>query len=546
MISRYVFVGYPELYGIIWEVLGQQDVQVMNSSWHLTQGDVELIHMAFAAAYHIGDAMVCARGNALQGQQGDQRAIYPACFGEWIISVGAFRDNGYKANYSHYGNGMDFLAPGGQASIENEGIYSTVTYGNGYDWKAGTSMAAPHVTGIVALLHDHTGFVLSDDFETLLIKSCFDRGDPGYDPIYGWGWVNANDALELVTFPNEIFAYQEADAEPYLHSHFGPFTMRCVGWPGLYTGDYQVEAYRYFADIIFADDLPKLFSSPPIVWGTGLLTNGIAWEEPNYYVPYCYAYEGSVTPDGALLETWLFKVQVNGEWQWFPQDPANLTFYYSAVGNASPAKPTGVSVIASQDYHPLIQWNQNTEADLDGYRIYRHVRDWENDWSQIGDVEAGANSFIDYEYTTGHPGIGGPWSYADYRVSAYDLAGTDSKKSDSVEIKVLTPDKPWPEIPKAADDLADTPIPDTYQVLAVYPNPFNAQVKIEYGLPKQSDVNIEIFNVVGQKVATIVSQLKQAGYHDVTWHASDIPSGIYLCKIQMADIFETRRLVLMK
>lgn len=232
---------------------------------------------------------------------------------------------------------------------------------------------------------------------------------------------------------------------------------------------------------------------------------------------------------------------------WYPENPANLEFVLSVVGDASPAAPTGVSVTPSVDYHPLLQWEANTEPDLDGYKIYRHVRDWEPGWSQIGDVPGGTNYFVDYDYTTGHPGIGGPTSLGDYRVSAYDLVGTESKKSDSVTIKVLTPDKPYPTIPKMADsDLVDTNIPQSFEISGIYPNPFNARTTIRFGLPEAAPVNIEIYNISGQLVETILNESRRAGYHEIIWDASSVSSGIYLCKIKIGNFADTKSMVLLK
>lgn len=297
MISRNTFVAdYPELYDIIWDLIDQ--VVVMNSSWSLNEGDVELIHSAFAAAYRLGDAMVAARGNEPGGNPNTD-PFYPACFGEWMINVGAFKNNGYKASYSYYGSGMDFLAPGGDVPVNGAGIISTINYDPWYAWATGTSMAAPHVTGTIALLHDYSGFCFSEDYENLLKKTCVDMYPPGYDVETGWGRISAGAALRLVAPPNDLFVYESANhATPYLYSNTGQYTMRCIGWPAMYSRNYKVIRYEYRADITFADELPKLFSETPVVWGNGLLTNGLSDESPNYFVPYCGVVDGTLTPQG--------------------------------------------------------------------------------------------------------------------------------------------------------------------------------------------------------------------------------------------------------
>jgi flagellar hook assembly protein FlgD len=63
-----------------------------------------------------------------------------------------------------------------------------------------------------------------------------------------------------------------------------------------------------------------------------------------------------------------------------------------------------------------------------------------------------------------------------------------------------------------------------------YPNPFNPLTRITYGLPERSTVKLEIFNMLGQNVATLVNGDKEAGYHSVEWNAP-IGSGLYFYRM---------------
>ena len=79
-----------------------------------------------------------------------------------------------------------------------------------------------------------------------------------------------------------------------------------------------------------------------------------------------------------------------------------------------------------------------------------------------------------------------------------------------------------------------------------YPNPFNASTVIEYQLPEDSDVKLEVYNLIGEKVATLVDSKQQAGYRSVLWDASDVSSGIYFCRLTAGDFAETKRMMLVK
>lgn len=94
------------------------------------------------------------------------------------------------------------------------------------------------------------------------------------------------------------------------------------------------------------------------------------------------------------------------------------------------------------------------------------------------------------------------------------------------------------------DDEID--LPDDFALSQNYPNPFNAKTVIRYDLPRQSDVRIEIFNILGARIATLVEESKPAGSYTVTWNAKDAPSGVYLFKIQAGEYAESKRCVLLK
>jgi hypothetical protein len=88
--------------------------------------------------------------------------------------------------------------------------------------------------------------------------------------------------------------------------------------------------------------------------------------------------------------------------------------------------------------------------------------------------------------------------------------------------------------------------PTTFALRGNYPNPFNARTVISYELPTDAHVKLEIYNLFGQKVATLVDGQQEAGYRSVTWDASEVPSGVYFYKLSGGDFTETRRMMLVK
>jgi hypothetical protein len=89
-------------------------------------------------------------------------------------------------------------------------------------------------------------------------------------------------------------------------------------------------------------------------------------------------------------------------------------------------------------------------------------------------------------------------------------------------------------------------IPDDYRLEQNYPNPFNPSTTIRYGLPRRSDVQLTVFNTLGQKVATLAQGEEDAGYHEVRFDASGFSSGVYFYRIQAGKFVETRKLLLLR
>ncbi|MDD5426109.1 MAG: CARDB domain-containing protein [candidate division Zixibacteria bacterium] len=89
-------------------------------------------------------------------------------------------------------------------------------------------------------------------------------------------------------------------------------------------------------------------------------------------------------------------------------------------------------------------------------------------------------------------------------------------------------------------------IPEKFSLYQNYPNPFNPYTEIGFDLPSPCNVKLEIFNIMGQKVATLIDKNLEAGHHTLQWDASNQASGVYFYKITAGDIVETKKMVLLK
>ena len=79
-----------------------------------------------------------------------------------------------------------------------------------------------------------------------------------------------------------------------------------------------------------------------------------------------------------------------------------------------------------------------------------------------------------------------------------------------------------------------------------YPNPFNPTTSINYGLQKDGYIEIMVYDASGRLVEELVNQNQTAGYHSITWNASNQASGMYFAKMVAGDVVQTQKLVLLK
>lgn len=89
-------------------------------------------------------------------------------------------------------------------------------------------------------------------------------------------------------------------------------------------------------------------------------------------------------------------------------------------------------------------------------------------------------------------------------------------------------------------------VPVSFELYQNYPNPFNPTTSIKFALPKESQVKLSVYTILGQEVATLVNSVMSAGYHTVNFDASNLPSGMYIYKIDAGSFSQIKKMLLMK
>ena len=103
----------------------------------------------------------------------------------------------------------------------------------------------------------------------------------------------------------------------------------------------------------------------------------------------------------------------------------------------------------------------------------------------------------------------------------------------------------WDSVAVAIDEINPV-IPLDFKLSQNYPNPFNAATTISYQLPRGSLVLLEIYDILGRRVAQLENDFRPAGYHQVVWCADNVTSGIYLYKLRAADFMDARQMLIIK
>lgn len=89
-------------------------------------------------------------------------------------------------------------------------------------------------------------------------------------------------------------------------------------------------------------------------------------------------------------------------------------------------------------------------------------------------------------------------------------------------------------------------IPASFSLEQYYPNPFNPSTEIRYTISRRAHVLLEIYNTLGQRVATLVDEDQEPDAYQINWKALGLPSGEYFYRLQAGSFVETKKLLLLK
>jgi hypothetical protein len=204
--------------------------------------------------------------------------------------------------------------------------------------------------------------------------------------------------------------------------------------------------------------------------------------------------------------------------------------YINGVFDTSKSVGSGVSNSAGNLYFGSNPVRGDFVAPFKG--IIDEVRIW-----NIARTESEIQSTMNQSLNGNEPGLVGYWEFDEGTGSTTaDLTSNGNDGTISGAIWV-------PGISSVKDEVG---FPKTYSMSQNYPNPFNPTTKIQYQVSSISKVTLKVYDVLGNEVATLVSEEKLAGVYEVEFDASNLSSGIYLYTLQTGSFFESKKMILIK
>jgi choice-of-anchor B domain-containing protein len=216
-----------------------------------------------------------------------------------------------------------------------------------------------------------------------------------------------------------------------------------------------------------------------------------------------------------------------GAWGCYPYLPSGNVLvsdmqtglYIFDFDDGTPVELTSFTAVANKNSVKL-NWSTATESNNFGFEVERKS---DNEFVTIGFVSGSGTTTETHNYSFTDIGLDDGIYY--YRLKQIDLDGKFSY-SDVVITEVF--------------------YPNSLILQQNYPNPFNPSTSIKFSIPADGYVKLEIFNLLGEKIAPLVNEFKIAGQYEVDFDAQGLPSGIYLAKLSSGRNTQIIKMILTK
>ena len=199
-------------------------------------------------------------------------------------------------------------------------------------------------------------------------------------------------------------------------------------------------------------------------------------------------------------------------------DDIKLSIYSSIV----PVEFLSFTGIADGN-NVFLNWSTATELNNKGFEIERATKISSSNliWTTVGFVNGNGttNELKTYSFTDKNV----PANSYIYRLKQIDFDGT-FVYSPEIEVNIVSP--------------------IVFELSQNYPNPFNPATLIKYQIPQDGFVTLKVYDLLGSEVKSLVNEFKKAGYYEIEFNANDLPSGVYLYKLQSEAFSSVKKMIL--
>ena len=370
-----------------------------------------------------------------------------------------------------------------------------------------------------------------------------------------------NESIPNTAVPNEFIApfWDDLDGSTQGTVHYkqdgNRFIVQFTNWPVFFSPGtsltFQVVLYSSGQILVYYNNMNASLTGATVGIENGDGTIGLQVAYNASYVHNNLALQFSAEPDwlgatplsGRLYNGNSVDIDLEFRTEDFPigdysmdlvissNDPANSTITVPVTMTIVPIPVELTSLSAEAEKNSVtLKWTTASETNNRGFVVERKDGKWKmgnGKWETVGFSEGKGSTTERQSYIFSEKDLKvGKYSY---RLKQMDYDGS-YEYSDEVEVDVAAPEE--------------------YTLKQNYPNPFNPMTIIEYSLPENTEVRIDIYNSLGELVRTMANNTMDAGYQKVSFDASSLPSGIYIYQIkakgQTKTFVDSKKMLLVK
>jgi len=232
-----------------------------------------------------------------------------------------------------------------------------------------------------------------------------------------------------------------------------------------------------------------------------------------------YTFEATTIMDSMMTE---YKVVASTSGGIFHSEPESGF----SVDNIVPSIPSGLAVLNSTLSGLTIRWDLSPDEDFQYFILEKSL---DSEFQEYEAIEIADTVYTDTNFELYETNY--------YRLLAVDVAGNISDYSEVLWVDVLS--------------LTENLIPEVFALHQNYPNPFNPTTQINYDLTEEGLVTINIYDVLGRKIRTLINNNQSAGYRSTMWDGKNeygeyVSAGMYIYMIKAGKYLDTKKMLLLK